>query len=480
MSKLLLVNTNIEKAPYPVPPLGLCLLAAQLEKNFEVKIYDGVFDEGKSLHQVLISFNPDYIGFSIRNIDDVVADRHIFYVPQIISDFIQPVKKYTDVPIILGGSGFSMFPSELMEMTGADYGIIGEGEHSLSLLLDRLDKKEDLTNIPGLIDRSYKKAPVSLSKSRQIFQSGFAEMDRRIDFTPYLQKSAYSIQTKRGCSHACIYCTYPVIEGNLFRIRSTSDIADEIEQVYKRLGTITFEFVDSTFNHPIGHAEAICREIIKRKIKVHLRTMGINPRNVSDELFELMLEAGFTQIDATPDSASGKVLKLMGKGFQLREVEKMAMLIRKFDIPAMWFFLFSGPGEDEKTFAETMNFIDSYVNPDDLVYMNAGLRIYPETPLYQIALNEGRFTPGQSMLYPPVYYFSENLGKDKVDKMISEAVSNRPHCLPSNDTKPSPELIREAMELRKGEKLSEPMFRTLLKIRKKWILDGRLQIFNQK
>ncbi|MBN1198902.1 MAG: hypothetical protein JXA23_06100, partial [Bacteroidales bacterium] len=78
MKKVLLVNTNTEKFPYPIPPLGLSLLASSLESWYEMKVYDGVFDEGKSLPDVVRSFQPDYIGFSIRNIDDVVADRTIF------------------------------------------------------------------------------------------------------------------------------------------------------------------------------------------------------------------------------------------------------------------------------------------------------------------------------------------------------------------------------------------------------------------
>jgi hypothetical protein len=142
----------------------------------------------------------------------------------------------------------------------------------------------------------------------------------------------------------------------------------------------------------------------------------------------------------------------------------------------MWFFLFSGPGEDETTFHETMGFIDSSVNPDDLVYMNAGLRVYPHTPLYNIALKEGRITRGQSLLFPPVYYYSENLGKESVDGLIREAAGIRPNCLPSLDTKPHPEMIREAMELRNLKGLTEPMFRTLLRIRKKLILEGKLKL----
>ena len=248
-------------------------------------------------------------------------------------------------PIILGGSGFSIFPDELMKMTGADHGIAGEGEEALADLLKHL--------IISLISHH-----IPTSSHLQIFKSSNSNIDRYIDFTPYLTKGVYSIQTKRGCSHGCIYCTYPVIEGRSFRIRPPQEIAAEIREVYERLGTVTVEFVDSTFNDPAGHAEEICREIIKTKVKMRFRTMGINPRHVSPELFGLMKEAGFVQIDATPDTASRTVLRNMKKGFGLDDIIRMAEMIRAAQMPTMWFFLFGGPGENEDTVKETFHFID--------------------------------------------------------------------------------------------------------------------------
>ena len=475
MKRILLVNTNIEKAPYPVPPLGLCMLATCLEDQYQVKIYDGVFDEGRSIVALVQQFNPDFIGFSIRNIDDVVMDREIFYMKGILEKFILPVKAITNVPIILGGSGFSIFPTELMTLTGADFGIAGEAEEILPALLTRIQHNQDPSDLPNLITAKALKIRKGSGFSRLMpTMDRFPEIDRWIDFKPYLAKGVYSIQTKRGCSHGCIYCTYPLIEGRKFRTRNPTDIADEIEQAHKRLGYITFEFVDSTFNDPKGHAESICREIIKKNIKVRLRTMGINPHHSGEELFELMQSAGFTQIDATPDSASPVVLKHLDKGFSLPEIEKMAMMIRKFDIPTMWFFLFGGPGEDEETFRETLDFIDAYINPKDLVYMNAGLRIYPGTPLYDIAVKDGRIATGQSVFQPAAYYFSDKISRNRMDELIKEASLTRYNCLYAAETTPPPVMIAEAMELRKTNHVQEPMFRTLLQIRKQWKEEGKI------
>jgi radical SAM superfamily enzyme YgiQ (UPF0313 family) len=475
MKKVLLVNTNSEQAPYPVPPMGICMLASELDGLCEVRVFDGMFGKSEGLPETVRIFQPDYIGFGIRNIDDIVADRHIYYVDSIIRDFIEPVRKITSVPVIVGGSGFSMFPEELMELTGADYGIVGEAVGVLPRLLELLDSNYDPSFLSNVIVSGDKAStgnsnPPDIVKHRE--WQGFSAIYRWIDMEPYRARSAYSIRTKRGCAHGCIYCTYPVIEGHHFITRPAAEVADEIADAQEKAGNMTFEFVDSTFNDPEGHAEAICKEIIRRELRVRLRTMGINPRHTSRELFSLMIEAGFTQIDATPDTASPSMLKNLGKGFSMRDVKKMAELIRECDLPTMWFFLFGGPGEDEKTFRETIDFIDQYVNPADLVFMTSGLRVYPDTPLYRIALKEKKTLPGKSILYPPLYYFSDKLGKERLDRMIREAERKRPNCIPALETRPPEEMLAEAVELRKRENLQEPVFRTLLRVRKEWMSKG--------
>jgi radical SAM superfamily enzyme YgiQ (UPF0313 family) len=387
-------------------------------------------------------------------------------VSGIVDKFIRPVRQVTDVPLILGGSGFSIFPLDVMRMTGADFGIVGEAEDLLPVLLTRLENRGETHDIPNLV--TSKSGQVQQGSGQAFLkpvQGRFTEIDRWIDFSPYRSKGVYSVQTKRGCCHGCIYCSYPLIEGKKFRTRKPSDIADEIAQAHHRLGDITFEFVDSTFNDPKGHAEAICREIISRNMKVRLRTMGINPRHANEELFELMVRAGFVQIDATPDSASPLMLKNLDKGFILTDIEKMAGMIRKFNLPTMWFFLFGGPGENEQTFNETLDFIDNFINPDDLVYMNAGMRIYPGTPLYRIAIAEGIIGPGQSVFQPSAYYYSQELPKEVLDVMIRKASDTRYNCLHALETAPTPDMISEALQLRRIQQLEEPMFRTLIRIR---------------
>jgi len=264
-----------------------------------------------------------------------------------------------------------------------------------------------------------------------------------------------------------------LIEGKKFRTRLVTDIVDEIEHVSEKLGDIMFEYVDSTFNDPAGHAEAICSEIIRRKLRVRMRTMGINPANTSDRLFELMLQAGFTQIDSTPDSASPDMLKNLGKNFRLEQLQKMALQIKRSGLPTMWFFVFGGPGESRETIDETFSFIREYIPSEDLVYITTSLRIYPGTALHRIALKEKLTTPDQSLL-KPVFYESSSFTPAELHDYLKQKIGRAHNLLFSSESRPDALMLQEAILIRKQQNLTEPMFRTLLRIRKRIMEENKL------
>jgi radical SAM superfamily enzyme YgiQ (UPF0313 family) len=474
MKRLLLVNANTEKFPYPIPPLGICLIASYLQDRYQVKVFDGMFSEGKGLKEFISGFAPDYIGLSIRNVDEVVPERTKFFVKEVLRDFIVPIKQASQAPLILGGSGYSLFPAEILALAGADFGIAGEGEEALLELLACLDEGRDPAGIPGLYIPGSRLKGITRPNSFYS-RNPWSRLNKWIDFAPYRQRGVYSIQTKRGCALKCLYCSYPLLEGKNYRRRDPADIAEEIAAARGELGEgITFEFVDSTFNDPPGHAEDICREIIKRNLRVRLRTMGVNPRHTGRELFELMIRAGFAQIDVTPDSASEAMIRNLRKGFTLADIQRTAKLLKEYDLPSMWFFLFGGPGETRQTYEETISFISGYINPDDLVYLSGGLRIYPGTPVHRQALDEGLVSATDDLLTPSVFYFSQGSPREELSQWIEETCKTHLNCLSGAESNPPQEMLKAALDLRNSNGLTEPMFRTLLRIRREWKKLGKL------
>jgi radical SAM superfamily enzyme YgiQ (UPF0313 family) len=195
--------------------------------------------------------------------------------------------------------------------------------------------------------------------------------------------------------------------------------------------------------------------------------MGINPKDASPTLISLMKGAGFRQIDCTPDTASPKMLKTMKKNFSLEQLQICADLIRMHDMPTMWFFMFGGPGETEETVMETFSFIDRYISGKDMVFTGEGVRIYPLTEMYDIALKDG-FIKSDDNLLEPVYYVSPDIGRENLSFLLRREIAKRPNVVHSLESAPRPEMLAEAMAIRKTQKLDEPMFRTLLRLKSKY------------
>lgn len=470
MKRILLVNTNTERMPYPVAPIGLCMLANELEGTYQVQLFDGVFQTSEEYQKVLDDFRPQMVGFSLRNVDNLDEREPVFYLDQIRKVFVAPVI-HAGIPFVIGGSGFSIFPQQILKFFGAPYGIVGDGELSFKLFLDEFFGQGDVARVYGVVTPE---TPIKKYEPNTSYE-GKAHLDRWVDMAPYMQRGAYSVQTKRGCYHCCVYCSYPIIEGRRYRLREVNSIVDEIEAFSKKQPGAMFEFVDSTFNDPPGFAEKICDELIARELPGRFRTMGMNPAHVSKQLIDKMRQAGFVQIDCTPDTASPKMLKSMQKNFDRTILEQAATVIRESGLPTMWFFILGGPGETEETMDETLEFIEQYVHPLDMVHITSGLRVLPGTDLQEIAIGEGIIDAVDDLLLPK-FYFSPKLDKHAYYNKLNSFARRNLNFVPSSESKPSPAMMQEAMRRRKDYQLAEPMFRTLLKIRHDWVKEGKMKV----
>jgi len=432
--RVLLVNTNRKDDLLAAPPLGLCYVAAAAEAaGHEVRILDLCFAHKKirkTIEKSIKSFGPEIIGLSVRNIDNVNMLHPVSYVPGII-EIKNAIRKVTSVPLIVGGSGASLLPANVLRLLDADYIVVSDGEESFVGLLACIEKGEPPSAVPGVgmsLGGEFHLTPPKLAQ----FNFRPADLGRWIDIKPYQEVgSSYNIQTKRGCRQRCIYCTYnQSIEGNRIRLRSPIDVADEIEEALAKYHPKTFEFVDSVFNDPLEHSAAILEEIVRRPWKAHFTAMGMHPNNLDSEYLDLMWRAGFRSFMITPESASNKMLASYKKGFSRLDVIRAAEAINKTSFAAWWFFMIGGPGETNDTLQDSLNFALRYLQKNGrpvthVANFFTGVRIYPGTKLWNMALSEG-FVTDESDPLETMWYLSEELDLDRAVEQMNQAASRCP------------------------------------------------------
>ena len=425
--KILLISANREKIPYPVAPLGLLYIAEVLRReDFEVSVLDLCFSKSvsKDIKRAILSFCPDIIGISIRNIDNLSYPGVISYLSD-IKDTVSIIKNHSEASIILGGSAFSLFPEEILKYTGCNIGVIGEGERAFVQLAGEIEKgRDDFRKIDNVIWLSGGK--IFRNRISHDTDSNFVIKRDLIDNSLYSKHGGMgNIQTKRGCSLNCCYCTYPLLEGKKCRLRSPDTIAKEMETSSSMYDIQHFFVVDNIFNYPSEHAEEMCRSIIKKKLNITW-TCFARPDHMSKKLLYFMKEAGCTNIEFGTDALSEEVLTMLQKPFSLSDVFKTAKLCREVGIKSAHYVMFGGPGETLETLGKAFKNIE--LLECSAVIAMVGIRIYPGTKLQLLAIKEGIIKKDENLL-DPCFYLTPEMPSEVLLRKVTEFAEKNSKCI---------------------------------------------------
>lgn len=422
--KVLLVSANTEQFNMPAMPLGLaCVVEAAKNSGHDVIMLDLMFkmDVNTTLKNIFAEFRPQCIGISVRNIDDQNIESPKFLLEK-VKEVVTVCRDLSNIPIVLGGAGYSMFPESALAYLDADFGIEGEGEIAFPALLTRLENNDDLSGIPGLYIRGHgSHQPKTLSNDLDTLT--LPEPCVLSDSASQNHEPWIPVQTRRGCALKCSYCSTSTIEGSILRKRSPEVVAAWLES-WVKAGFANFFFVDNTFNLPPAYAKSICRRILERELDMHWRCI-IYPKNVDEELVELMSSAGCRQISLGFESGSAQILKNLNKQFTLEDVRKISALFADHGIERMGFLLLGGPGETKKSVEKSLGFADSLKL--DVLRLSAGIRIYPDTQLAETAKKQGVITSKSNLLYPH-FYLSQGL-EGWLPERLKEWQASRPHVI---------------------------------------------------
>jgi len=149
---ILLINTNRNRSPMPVVPLGACMVAEAAERaGHRVRFLDLMFagEPLQAIEQAIKQSAPEVIGISIRNIDNNDMLNPVFFAGDCLP-LLYKIRALTNAPVILGGAAVSVMPEQLLRFTGADWAVAGEGDTVFSELVQALAEGRAPHHLPGL------------------------------------------------------------------------------------------------------------------------------------------------------------------------------------------------------------------------------------------------------------------------------------------------------------------------------------------
>jgi radical SAM superfamily enzyme YgiQ (UPF0313 family) len=371
-------------------PLNLTYLASALEKPQDtLEAYRGKVDESimefalkncirveildlqlykhpwDILKKKIASFKPDLVGITAFTIQANYVEK--------IAGIIKMVKPASLT--VFGGVHASALPERsLYEMPSVDIVVKGEGEVTLleicarySDLGDNFSAREVYSvykNVLGVAIRDVDGKRSILNPPRPLIKNldklPFPARDkldqRRYEplFVNYMHLPTTAIITSRGCPFQCEFCSKAVFQCNL-RLRSPSNVVEEMQYCEKHYGVKDFRFVDDAFTINHKWLVAFCKLLLERKLNYTWNALS-RVSDVSKPLLKLMKRAGCYHLKYGVESGSQKILTSIKKNTTLAQARHAIAITNNVGIESLAYFIINFPGESLASMWNTIRF----------------------------------------------------------------------------------------------------------------------------
>lgn len=336
----------------PYAPLGTLIAAAVLRNlGHEVFFYDAMFASStEEIKSKIKDLNPDYF---------ILYDDGFNYLTKMcltnMREAAFDMMNYAsnlNIKVIVNSSD-SSDRYELYLKNGADVVIAGEGEETLTELIQCWEEKTIIPEIDGCIfinNNSIKK-----TKHREVIRDldklPFAAWDL-LDIQPYKNswmksKGFFSMNmyTTRGCPYHCNWCAKPIY-GNRYNARSPKKVAEELKMMKTVFNFEHIWFCDDIFGLKPGWVNQFVIELKEVGLNIKYKIQSRADLLLKENTVESLALSGCDEVWMGAESGSQKILDAMDKGISIEQIKIASQTLKKFKIKPCFFIQFGYTGED--------------------------------------------------------------------------------------------------------------------------------------
>lgn len=374
------------------PSLAMSNIAGNLEGH-DVYIADLVLkrsDLKQSIEDVIRDYRPELIGLSAMSFQFKTAER--------IAGFIK--KLDGNIKIAIGGYHATLMYEEICNSENGepsdsrpfDFVVRGEGDIAFRELVDALNGKMDIGKVKGVSFKdngSFRhNVPRPLEDLENIrlpnrsvrIWKGYTFSGKKLDM----------IESSRGCTMTCKFCSMNRMYGRSFRKYKIERIIKDISNAREQ-GAAYIAFADDNITLDIKRFEGLAQAIIDaghNEINYIVQASSAGIASSSD-LAAKMAEAGFKIVFLGIENVSKRNLALMNKGDIVDKTIKAVELLHKNNILIVGGMILGHADDSETEIAENFEFFDR-LNID--FYGEQIITPYPKTQTREELLMAGLIT----------------------------------------------------------------------------------------
>jgi len=373
-----------------IPSLGLCNVAAHLSAH-RVKVFDLNRRRGnvrRAVQKILSDFRPDVLGLSAMTFMYDSA-RAIAWMAK---------QQRPDIVTVLGGYHASMLYREIAESWDRrlfDWIVRGEGDRAIAEIVEVLAGKRGASSVTGA---SY--------RDGEDFHHNEPRALQRLDTLPLPARSkrayigahlgmwpADVMETSRGCTMACNFCSISTMYGRSHRFFPIDYVLADLRQMARRFAKEVFCADDNITNDLARFEELLDAMIANRpKLRVDIRiTTQATCTGVarSQRLVDKMAKAGISKVFLGIENVSSKTLLDIKKGDIVELAQTAVRRLHQAGIICIGGCITGFPHDDIDDIRENLTFFRQLGVDHTIAQI---ITPYPGTISRQLALADGYVT----------------------------------------------------------------------------------------
>jgi radical SAM superfamily enzyme YgiQ (UPF0313 family) len=287
-----------------MPPVGIRMpngaltsLAGNVDPHHRVSVADLILVQDRvrrTICQLIGDLNPDIVGLSIMTFQRRTAKK--------IMELVRSLRP--QARIVVGGYDPSLAPEAyaVTSAGGADFIVRGEGEITFRDLVRAIETGDGRESIAGLTYRSGDGFRRNPDRPVNRLRTGELRPPKRgarvLRGYTLLGWPVDVIETSRGCTFDCSFCSIIAMRGRNFHTFEFGRVLDDIHDARAHGARAVF-IVDDNITLDVRRFEAFCRAIIEAKlnsIRYIVQAMTSSIANHGETLAPLMRQAGFRYV----------------------------------------------------------------------------------------------------------------------------------------------------------------------------------------
>jgi anaerobic magnesium-protoporphyrin IX monomethyl ester cyclase len=241
-----------------IPNGALASLAGNIDRHHHVAIADLILVQGRvgaTIARLVHELEPDVVGLSVMTFQRATAMN--------VARLIRRLRPGTR--LVAGGYDPSLAPDAYEPCTPLEFLVRGEGERTFNELLRALESGGAPASIAGLSYRSDGTFVHNPNRPVEALKAGALRLPdrgaRRLRGYTLLGRRADVVETSRGCTYDCSFCSIIEMRGRNFHTypieRVLADIADA-----RGHGARAIFLVDDNITLDVHRFEALCQAIV--------------------------------------------------------------------------------------------------------------------------------------------------------------------------------------------------------------------------